>query len=217
MAADELAFFGKIAAGVTHELKNVLAIINESSGLMTDLMAMSKDASFPMRDRFTRSIGKIEQQVRRGVEITSNFNRFAHSMDHPVVEADLNAVVALTVALSERFARLKNIRLSAIAEPEPVILSTQPFRLQMALTRAAEAVMQCLDGPGAISLQVQKGGGKPSVLISCETESGTLPDLPSLIRASSHWAELESLLDMLGASVEVAESGGAGSYRIVFA
>ena len=35
--ADELAFFGKIAAGVTHELKNVLAVIKESNGLMARL------------------------------------------------------------------------------------------------------------------------------------------------------------------------------------
>jgi len=40
----EIAFFGRITAGVTHELKNVLAIVNESSGLMQDLLALSKEA-----------------------------------------------------------------------------------------------------------------------------------------------------------------------------
>ena len=32
----EIVFFGKITAGITHEMKNVLAIIKESSGLVED-------------------------------------------------------------------------------------------------------------------------------------------------------------------------------------
>ena len=32
----QVAFFGRMTAGITHEMKNVLAIIKESSGLMQD-------------------------------------------------------------------------------------------------------------------------------------------------------------------------------------
>ena len=109
--ANELAFFGKIAAGVTHELKNVLAIIKESNGLMADLLAMLKETPFVYREKFQRSIGRIEEQVRRGTEITSRFNGFAHGVDHPVASIDLNAIVAQTVLLAARFARLQHVEL----------------------------------------------------------------------------------------------------------
>lgn len=108
MKAKELAFFGKIAASVTHELRNVLAVINESNGLMADYLAMMREAPFPHREKFQRSVQKIEEQVRRGVEITSRFNRFAHSMDHAYADIDLNAIATQTVSLAQRLAALRN-------------------------------------------------------------------------------------------------------------
>ncbi len=42
----ETAFMGKITAAITHEMKNVLAIIKESAGLMEDLLSVAKDDSF---------------------------------------------------------------------------------------------------------------------------------------------------------------------------
>ena len=33
-----LRFFGKINSSISHEMRNVLAIINENAGLMKDLM-----------------------------------------------------------------------------------------------------------------------------------------------------------------------------------
>ena len=35
-----LQFFGKVSASISHELKNVLAIINENAGLLEDPRAM---------------------------------------------------------------------------------------------------------------------------------------------------------------------------------
>ena len=35
-----LRFFGMMTASVSHEIKNVLAIINENAGLMSDLTQM---------------------------------------------------------------------------------------------------------------------------------------------------------------------------------
>ena len=39
---EEIAFMGKVTASLSHEIKNTLAIINESVGLMGDLLG--KDA-----------------------------------------------------------------------------------------------------------------------------------------------------------------------------
>ena len=39
-----LFFFGKMSASISHELKNVLAIINENAGLAEDLMPWPKRA-----------------------------------------------------------------------------------------------------------------------------------------------------------------------------
>ncbi|NNG12708.1 MAG: sensor histidine kinase, partial [Halobacteria archaeon] len=40
--AQELRYFGKVTASISHELKNVLAILNEHTGLLQDLTAMAE-------------------------------------------------------------------------------------------------------------------------------------------------------------------------------
>jgi hypothetical protein len=62
----EMAFLGKITASMTHEISNTLAIIQESAGLLSDLINLSKEGSFPHKEKFQRVLGNINDQVRRG-------------------------------------------------------------------------------------------------------------------------------------------------------
>jgi signal transduction histidine kinase len=198
----ELTFFGKIAAGVTHEMRNVLAIINESNGLMSDLLEMAKDSSFPYRDKFLRSISKIEAQVRRGVAISGNFNHFAHSMDNPIANVDLNEIVEQTVALARRFAGLKNIELQASPSSDPVFLITSPFRLQMALTKAVEAGIAYLPEGGVIELQVDGARDCPCVYVNFDTPGGCTAEFREAISTFRTWQDLLELSVQLDTAVE---------------
>lgn len=202
MEQKELAFFGRIAAGVTHEIRNVLAIINESNGLMSDLLAMAKDSPFPHRDRFLRSISKIEAQIRRGVEITGNFNRFAHSVDNPTVNINLNEVVEQTIALARRFAGLKKIELQASLYAEPVFLVTFPFRLQMALTKGIDSGLAYLPEGGVIALQVYGARECPCVGISLNVPGGRNAEFRKAITALSIWQDFLESAAQLGAVID---------------
>ncbi len=197
-----LAFFGKIAAGVTHELRNVLAVINESSGLMSDLLAMAKDIPFPNRDRFLRSLSRIEAQVLRGVEITGEFNRFAHSVDNPVASIDLNEIVQRTVALAKRFAALKNIELQALSSGGPVVVLVSPFLLQMVLTCIVEAAIQHLPGGGAIVLGVDSARGRPAVNIDCGISGSGVCEFREAVAALDTWRDVIELGTQMDAVVE---------------
>ncbi len=75
----ETAFMGRVTAGVTHELKNVLAIIKESAGLIEDILALNKDLAGPHQEKVVRVLSNIRQQVDRGVDLSSRLNAFAHS------------------------------------------------------------------------------------------------------------------------------------------
>ena len=93
MDSREVAFFGRITAAFTHEMKNVLAIIKESAGLMEDLLALSQNAAFPHQERFVRSLATIEAQAKRGIELSNRLNRFAHSPDEAFATVDLNEML----------------------------------------------------------------------------------------------------------------------------
>jgi len=199
--ANELAFFSKIAAGVTHEIKNVLATINESNGLMADFLEMLKETPFAHREKFQRSIGRIEEQVRRGVEITNSFNRFAHSADCPGVHADLNEIVAGTVSLAARFARLRAVELKASVCDKPIMIFTNAFRVRMALTRAIEAFLGCMGGGGSIVLATKSDLDSPHLVIYCEGEPGRKV-LEDGVAGSGEWREFEELASILAIRCE---------------
>ena len=74
MSEKEIAFIGKITAGVTHEINNALASIKEISGLMEDLISMSSTDSFPHQEKFLKVLPKIREQVQRSVKLTTQLN-----------------------------------------------------------------------------------------------------------------------------------------------
>jgi len=167
MELEKVAFMGRITAGVTHEIKNVLAIIKESAGLMEDLIEISKDQAPPPREKFLRTLTRITEQVRRGVDLAANLNEFAHTSDDRVTGVDLNLAVAQSALLSQRFARLKGMTVNAETCQKTVQMSTDPLALQMLLFHAVELIMGLVDVGSVITLKPTCNNGN-RVLISAD-------------------------------------------------
>ena len=96
----EIAFMGKVTASLSHEIKNTLAIINESAGLMGDLLGKDAPEDWPAYSRLTNLLASIEEQVQRSADIVKRLNQFAHSMDKSLVDLDLNEKVRQTISFS---------------------------------------------------------------------------------------------------------------------
>jgi C4-dicarboxylate-specific signal transduction histidine kinase len=125
-----LKFFGKVTASVSHEIKNVLAIINESAGLLDDFTLMAAKGK-PVNQELLNSLpGKIRAQVQRADGIMKNINRFAHSIDEPEMVVEVREVVELVLALAQRYASQKGVALEAIPATGPISLLTRPFFLE---------------------------------------------------------------------------------------
>ena len=106
-----LQFFGKMSASISHEIKNVLAIINENAGLLEDFTLMAETGGPIEMERFKTVAGKIKNQVGRADGIVKNLSRFAHSADDFTEEIDLNEVLGFVVSLSSRLADMQGIAL----------------------------------------------------------------------------------------------------------
>ncbi|MEJ2283420.1 MAG: histidine kinase dimerization/phospho-acceptor domain-containing protein, partial [Desulfobacterales bacterium] len=84
IAETGLQFFGRISASVTHEIKNVLAVVGENAGLLEDLTLMA-DRGQPIDPaRLKKMSETVKKQVARADEILKNMNRFAHTSDEAV-------------------------------------------------------------------------------------------------------------------------------------
>lgn len=201
----ETAFFGRITAGVTHELKNVLAIINESSGLMQDLMALSKEMP-AYHDRFQKALTSIKGQVQRGQSLIARLNQFAHAPDMAVRSLDLYETTGHLVALSQRFAALKQVTLKMVPPPpsEPPVQATiHLIQLQMALFSAIECWLSLAAPGNEISIYLSKKKDACTILMVCKGDFPVAADPAGGLTASEKWPLLQSLAATLGGAVEI--------------
>jgi len=132
MEQREIALIGKLTAGMTHELKNVLAIINESAGLMQDIFSHSgKNVQY--MDKLEKAAGTIKKQVDKGADISTKFNTFSHSMDTETCQVTVNEIIEQVVFLMHRFANQKQIELFSKPLRKDKGFSTNATRLIVAL------------------------------------------------------------------------------------
>ncbi len=124
-----LQFYGIITASVSHEIKNVLAIINENAGLLEDLTSMADRGQPLVPARLKMMAAALQKQIGRANEILNNMNRFAHSIDETVAEVDLNQTLELFMALADRFTVMRGVKVDLMLPENPVTIPTAPFFL----------------------------------------------------------------------------------------
>lgn len=206
MSEKEIAFIGKITAGVTHEINNALASIKEISGLMEDLISMSSTESFPHQEKFLKVLPKIQEQVQRSVKLTTQLNKFSHLADEHTAQVELNDFIKHLVFLTQRFARIKNVELQYQPVDQVVNFNTIPIQLQMALYNCITYFLNHTDDGGKITIQPFINGEQNSIKISFE---GEVADKSKLFNDSSSAEELLILQDVISSMEGSAEFDGA--------
>jgi signal transduction histidine kinase len=153
-----LRFFGKMTASISHELKNVLAIINENAGLLADLALMA-DKGMPLKPERLKTLAeKIISQIQRADGIIRNTNTFAHSVDESVRQIDLGELLSLLVALSNRFAAMREVTLESKLPQSPVNIRTNQFFLENLMWLCLDFAMDAAGGGKTVVLSTEKTG-----------------------------------------------------------
>ncbi len=194
MNEKEIAFIGKITAGVTHEINNALASIKEISGLMEDLISMSSTDSFPHQEKFLKVLPKIREQVQRSVKLTTQLNKFSHLTDTPKVQVELNDFIEHLIFLTQRFARIKNVELQYQPVDQAVNFNTCPIQLQMAVYNCIVYFLNHTADGGKINIQPFINEKQYSIQISFE---GEIVEKSNLFNDSSSAEELLILQDAI--------------------
>jgi len=204
----EAAFFGKITAGITHELKNVLAIIRESSGLMGDIISISPEAVVKHQEKIQNSMVRIKEQIERGVNLTDRLNRFAHSTDETLSKIDLQETVEQLIILAQRFARLKHIVLKTVTpdqEGPAITLVTRHVQLQMALFESLECCFTVMSAGGEINIGIHNLDGTNAVHVVCKGDLPEQSEFSRKILESKNWPVLQEIVACLQGSANLDE------------
>lgn len=200
-----LGFFGAVIASISHEIKNRIAIINEHAGLLEDLVLLAERSGQIDLDRLKKLSGSIKDQVIQGDRILRNMNRFAHSVDAPLLCVELRALLDLTVQLAARAANLKGVDLEVGTDCRDVELTTGPFLLMNLIWLCIDSIPAKSASGSVLRLEWEAEPGSVLIRICSEEREGScgVPKFPG---------EADSLAKAIGA--ELVPDRGCGGWAI---
>lgn len=164
----QLLSLGKILAGFSHELKNHLAIINESSGLMADILAMGEWEDQGLQEKFQRITGAIGDRVSQANQLVKHLNGFAHRMDTPSSTFMINEVLQEELALIARFAHHRKIDLQSDFGQGLPSLHANPSLVQFVVFAIITDLFSRMTEGGSISVSSRGEAGQVVVTLAAD-------------------------------------------------
>lgn len=189
----QLAFIGKLMAGLSHDFKNHLAIIKELNGLIEDLLLLDETRQPADIERYKKIITGINERIAQAAEMCRVLSGFSHRMDQPLSSLSVTDVLQEKIYLLRRFAQQKQVEvISSFAEDLPAIYNN-PSLLQFTIFCILWPVLELMEPDGRIVITVGQKDESIEIVIQCE---GTLKRLEE----NTPWEDmLPEVVHMLGA------------------
>jgi len=159
MLNDSLFFFGKITASVSHDLNNVLSIIDQTGGLLDDLLYSAQHGGEITHERLRSIADKLTIQIERGVRIIKRMNTFAHSVDDPIKKVDVSVLVDTFCGLMQRLTGLKKVELEVEHRSSSSQVDSSPFFLQMLIFNIIQTSLQNAKSGGRLCISTLETEG----------------------------------------------------------
>ena len=193
---EDLAFFGKISASLSHELNNVLTIIDEYNGLLGDLLLFVEHGRAIDQGKLKGISQQISKQIGRGSRLITRLNKFSHSVDHPITSFDLANLLTDLLALCRRFASLKKAHLEMDFKEDSIPIESNPFHIQHVIFLCIQFALAVRMENNRITVCLEKHGSGARISL-------TSPSLGQLDRIETDIPFLPLLIESLGGGVEV--------------
>lgn len=203
----ELAFFGAVTASISHDLNNAIATIEQTAGLLEDLIVDCANGQPIEKEQVQKIAERIGKQTKRGAMIIKRLNGFAHSVDEPELELELNDLIRTVIALAHHMADRKKIQL----EPHPgegrFTIKNNSFSVQQALYLSIREVVSVTPEGNKVTIAARQQD--PTARISVESECNASPEAIDL-------SFLEMLMAQIGGEIESTIEKGWVSIRLIF-
>jgi len=203
---EELAFFGKIGADVTHEMRNVLSIVGENAGLLDDQLALAENGKPLDHEKLKQLSARITRQVARGTRIMERFSRFAHAADEEAASSDMTAITETVAAMAQRHVVLAGCRLEADLPDEAIHVTANPFSLQHAVFSAIELILDSLENGQVVTIKLAGRGAAAVMSVSGSVTGGG--------ELSGRISRLSAVINELEGSVETSRENGVLSLTL---
>jgi PAS domain S-box-containing protein len=153
---DRLAEIGRIAAGVAHEINNPLAVINEVSGWVGEVVGDAKGLSPKDRQELEVAVTKIGGQTRRCRTITHKLLDFSRDSAPTKNEFDIVALLKETIGFLHPEVKYTSIKIDLHAGGRPLLVNSDKRLLEHVfvnfITNAIHAVQERTEDAGHIEI-----------------------------------------------------------------
>lgn len=153
---NKLASIGRLAAGVAHEINNPLAIINEKTGLMKDLLERADD--FAYKEKFIAQLNAMEVAVSRSRIITHRLLGFARRMEVSLEVIQLGDVIGEVLGFLDKEAAYRNITIEKYFQPGLPAIHSDRGQLQQIFLNIINNAIDAVGDGGEISIAAQQKG-----------------------------------------------------------
>ena len=172
--SNKLASIGRLAAGVAHEINNPLAIIDQKSGLMQDLLGLTEE--FKHKEKFYTSIAGIHNSVNRCKVITHRLLGFARRMDVFLEKINLHDLIQDVLNFLEKEAMYSHIRMELSFPQELPDIVCDRGQLQQIFLNIINNAIDAIGKDGVISILTELQGTDVMVKIK-DTGPGIPPHI----------------------------------------
>jgi signal transduction histidine kinase len=190
-----------MTASATHELRNVLAVVKESAGLVEDLVGLAHRRGSLDEAQLSRAVRRIDDQVQRGADLLTHLNRLAHGLDHAEEQIALGEHVRLTASLYQRFARMRRLEITVEAADD-VFIHANALALHLAIGAALDCCLELL--PEGATITVAVGRHDHRAVIACGA-ANPAAGLPPATGAAA-WNQLTTAAERVSATVEATDT-----------
>lgn len=192
LLASTLDFFGRVTADATHDIKNELAVMNEQSRLLQEMLVMAGQGRQLRPGHLEELAGRLIARLEQANQAVRRLNAFSHSadLDHSG-QAEMNKALDVMIPLYQSTAARHRVSLSLAKETPPDTLVTGSLPLVcMAIWACLESVCSSA-GPGA-DVVVRLRGGEGCAAVCFEAQPAAHPSVPppAVLQPAGAWAAI---------------------------
>ena len=173
----KMASIGRLAANVSHEINNPLAIIYEKAGLIKDLFALTHE--YKQDPKLIRLVDSILESVDRAAEITKRLLAFYRNLEAGNEMIDLKDLIIGVIGFVRKDAELKSIAIHLDIPDEMPLIENHRGKLQQIFVNIINNSFDAMDKEGRLSIGVSKTADGDLCVRVCDDGCGILnKDIP---------------------------------------